>query len=84
MTARQLTGVAYAIVVDDLRGVGMTLDQAISAIREWFAPAPTAAEQAVIDRAAEAERMRKNEEAMKSLAAWGGGIPPVRRKAAPA
>lgn len=79
MSARQLTSTAYAIVLDDLRHVGLSMDEGISAIREWFSPAPTAAEQAEIDRAAEAERMRENEAAMQSLAAWGGGIPPVRR-----
>lgn len=61
MTARQLTSTAYAIILDDLRAVGLTLDEGITVIRDWFSAAPSAEEQAVIDKAAEAERMRANE-----------------------
>lgn len=84
MSAGQLTSAAYAIVLDDLRHVGLTLDEGITAIREWFAPAPTPEELAAKAAEEEREAMRRNEQTMAALAAFGGGIPPVSRKAAPA
>lgn len=77
MSARQLIGVAYAVVIDDLRHVGLSLDEAVTAISEWFAPAPTADELAAQAAAKEAEAMRRNEATMATLAAFGGGIGPV-------
>jgi hypothetical protein len=84
MNARQLTSAAYAIVLDDLRHVGLSLDEGITAIRDWFSPPPTPEELAAQAAADEREAMRKNEETMATLMAYGGGIPPVSRKAAPA
>lgn len=83
MTARALTSTAYAVVLDDLRQFGMALDEGIVAIRDWFSPPPTPEELAAQAAADEAEAMRRNEETMATLAAFGGAILPVR-KAAPA
>jgi hypothetical protein len=79
MTARQLTSTAYAVVIDDLRHVGLSIDEAVAAIRDWFAPPPTPEELAAKAAAEEAEAMRRNEETMATLAAFGGGIAPVGR-----
>lgn len=86
MTARQLTTAAYAIVLDDLRHFGLSLDEAVTAIRDWLSPPPTPEELAAKAAAEEREAMRRNEETMQTLAAFGGGIAPVRgrRKAQPA
>lgn len=84
MSARNLTAAAYAVILDDLRHVGLSLDEGIRAIREWFDPPPTAEELAAQKAVAEADAMRRNEETMASLAAFGGGIQPVSRKAQPA